>query len=118
MGKIIFYTRSGQTSPSSNYRILQYVPYIKGDKESRCLASEYLYKKHGNARTKTEKLFWYSLYYGNIQINTNNLTGGELIAIIYFTIKKSDIFKDIKKKFKKRKKKKDKIKEAVIIEED
>ena len=41
-----------------------------------------------------------------------------LIAIIYFTIKKSDIFKDIKKKFKKRKKKKDKIKEAVIIEED
>ncbi len=69
MGKIIFYTRSGQTSPSSNYRILQYVPYIKGDKESRCLASEYLYKKHGNARTKTEKLFWYSLYYGNIQFN-------------------------------------------------
>ncbi|PLS24546.1 glycosyltransferase [Bifidobacterium imperatoris] len=63
----VAYTRSGATSPSSNFRILQYIPDLETDMEARPLSSEALYQRHGKASTKVQKLFWYILYYLQIQ---------------------------------------------------
>ncbi|MBQ8134248.1 MAG: glycosyltransferase [Clostridia bacterium] len=69
MSKIIIYTRSGKTSPSSNYRILQYADALNGDIECRPLTSDKLYKMHGAVKNKWSKLINYSLFYGAIQFN-------------------------------------------------
>ena len=67
MNKLIFYTRSGRVSPSSNFRAIQYVDNI--DNASFFpLSSEYLYKKHGNSTGGINKIFWYGLYYAEIQL--------------------------------------------------
>jgi len=67
MKKVIVYTRSGKVSPSSNYRLLQYVNNFNADVIVRTMSSEYTYKHHANARGKLGKLWWYTLYYCQIQ---------------------------------------------------
>lgn len=69
MRKIKIYTRSGKVSPSSNYRLLQYADDFCGDVVCKALSPEFLYKKHANAKTRIDKLIWYSVYYFVIQIN-------------------------------------------------
>lgn len=69
MVKIVIYTRSGTISPSSNFRILQYKDFLKGDIECRPVTPEYIYAKHAEAKNVVKKVIWYSVYYITIQIN-------------------------------------------------
>lgn len=66
MKKISIYTRSGVTSPSSYYRILQYSKMFDGKIKNRYVVPDWLYKKHNNAKTKSDKLIWYSIFYFSI----------------------------------------------------
>lgn len=81
MKTTIVYTRSGKTSPSSNYRLLQYVPKMNGCVKARPLAPEFIYKKHANAKSSLDKLIWYSLYYGIIQLNLFRFMISDIINI-------------------------------------
>lgn len=69
MQRAIIYTRTGKRSPSSNYRILQFLPDIDSTIVPRQLAPEFLYVKHAGVKGKLDKLIWYSLYYLAIQWN-------------------------------------------------
>lgn len=69
MNKIVCYTRSTKLSPSSNYRLLQYIPNLGNDIEAKPVSPESLYKYHANARSFIEKIVWYALYYSVIQLN-------------------------------------------------
>ena len=69
--KISFYTRSGISSPSSNYRILQYTKILKTRHSNifvREMTSNYIYKKHSDSMGKRNRYFWYVIYYLMIQI--------------------------------------------------
>lgn len=69
VSKTVLYTRSGKVSPSSNYRLLQYSRLL-GDNIKECpMSPSYLYIHHSNAKTKKQKLYWYTLYYLVIQFN-------------------------------------------------
>ncbi len=69
--RISFYTRSGIISPSSNYRLLQYVDDLEKHGYTvlkRKMTSTNCYKMHANAGNKVEKFIWNSTYYLMIQI--------------------------------------------------
>lgn len=69
MGKVVFYTRSGKVNPASYHRLIQYATKLDRDVICRPIVCEYLYKKHENAKSKWDKLLWYSLFYLQIQWN-------------------------------------------------
>lgn len=75
----ILYVRSGKVSPSSNYRLLQYSEQMGDTVLSRPLSSEFLYRKHANAKAKGQKLFWYGLYYLMIQLNITRFMISDMI---------------------------------------
>lgn len=79
MDRAILYTRSGRTSPSSNYRILQYADKMKDAAEARPMSPESLYKHHANAKTKFQKAIWYPLYYLAIQWNVTRFMISDLL---------------------------------------
>lgn len=78
MDRAVLYTRSGKTSPSSNYRILQYADKMDGGVEARPMSPEVLYKHHANAKTRFQKAIWYPLYYLSIQWNVTRFMIGDM----------------------------------------
>lgn len=66
MKKISIYTRSGVTSPSSYYRILQYSKNFQGSIQYRFVSPEWLYIKHNSVKGYASKYLWYSIYYATI----------------------------------------------------
>lgn len=63
MKKISIYTRSGKTSPSSYYRILQYSKKFQENVQYRFVSPEWLYVKHNTVRKDIDKYLWYFIFY-------------------------------------------------------
>lgn len=70
MKKISVYTRSGVTSPSSYYRILQYVDKIPGKVKCRIVVPEMIYNNYNKSQGLKRKLYQF-LYYFFAYIRVN-----------------------------------------------